>query len=403
MQTNSPVLSDITPPAADSESRQLLLLSAGHFFNDFYCNFLPILLPLLMPKMGISLALSGMLVMALSFSANVMQPVLGYWMDKYNVNRLLPIIIPFGAIFICTTNYAPNFIVLFFQILLSGFAVSFFHPMGLGLVSKAVKKRSIGMAISVFVTGGNLGFALAPMLLVYFTTVFSLDFLPLLIIPAILLGILYQHTGLPRIRSVSVQSSKDMHFNFQSILHNRAVMKLNIAMGLRAWTYSVMATYLPLLLIQQYYSTAFGGTMLTIYLVGAAMGGLTGGWFNDRFGYKKTCFYALIFGFFPTAYFFLASEITGLSYVALFLSGAALQSTNPCSIVWGQRLLPANPNMASGMMMGLSFGLGGIGTALTAFLGEYIGLSSALLITSLTLLPSAYIIRTIPIAASTDL
>ena len=29
---------------------QVILLAMGHFFNDFYCNFLPILLPILIPK-----------------------------------------------------------------------------------------------------------------------------------------------------------------------------------------------------------------------------------------------------------------------------------------------------------------------------------------------------------------
>ena len=34
---------------------QVILLAMGHFFNDFYCNFLPILLPILIPKLGLSL------------------------------------------------------------------------------------------------------------------------------------------------------------------------------------------------------------------------------------------------------------------------------------------------------------------------------------------------------------
>ena len=33
---------------------QVILLAMGHFFNDFYCNFLPILLPILIPKLGLS-------------------------------------------------------------------------------------------------------------------------------------------------------------------------------------------------------------------------------------------------------------------------------------------------------------------------------------------------------------
>lgn len=77
---------------------QVILLAMGHFFNDFYCNFLPILLPILIPKLGLSLTLSGALVMVMSLSANVLQPVFGYFMDKYNFNKIMPLIIPFGAV-----------------------------------------------------------------------------------------------------------------------------------------------------------------------------------------------------------------------------------------------------------------------------------------------------------------
>ena len=41
--------------------------------------------------------------------------------------------------------------------------------------------------------------------------------------------------------------------------------------------------------------------------------------------------------------------------------------------------------MASGMMLGFSFGLGSLGTAITAALGDQIGLTPALLVSSLTL------------------
>ena len=64
------------------------LLSSGHLLNDFYCNFLPILLPIIMPRLGLSLTLSGLLVMVMSISSNMLQPVFGYFMDKYNFSKI---------------------------------------------------------------------------------------------------------------------------------------------------------------------------------------------------------------------------------------------------------------------------------------------------------------------------
>lgn len=375
---------------------QVILLAMGHFFNDFYCNFLPILLPILIPKLGLSLTLSGALVMVMSLSANVLQPVFGYFMDKYNFNKIMPLIIPFGTVFICLTNWASNFIVLAVLIGLSGLAVSTFHPMGAGLVSKVAPDGKISTCISIFVAGGSFGFALAPILLVYFMQMYSLDYLPILIIPAIILGILMYSSGLSKARFVNEQVAKNMHFNLAQILKNKPLMLLNISMGLRAWLFTALVTFLPLWAIEKGCDNTLSGWILTIYLCGSVIGGLIGGALNDKIGYKKVILWALIFTLIPTMYFLFAQQINILMYIALFVGGGLVMAANPGAIVWGQDLLPDNPGMASGMMLGLSFGLGGFGTMLTGSLAESYGLTMALALTAILLVISIVLVYLTP-------
>ncbi|MDY3874044.1 MAG: MFS transporter [Megamonas funiformis] len=375
---------------------QVILLAMGHFFNDFYCNFLPILLPILIPKLGLSLTLSGALVMVMSLSANVLQPVFGYFMDKYNFNKIMPLIIPFGAVFICLTNWASNFIVLAVLIGLSGLAVSTFHPMGAGLVSKVAPDGKISTCISIFVAGGSFGFALAPILLVYFMQMYSLDYLPILIIPAIILGVLMYSSGLSKTRFVNEQVAKNMHFNLAQILQNKPLMLLNISMGLRAWLFTALVTFLPLWAIEKGCDNTLSGWILTIYLCGSVIGGLIGGALNDKIGYKKVILWALIFTLIPTMYFLFAQQIDILMYIALFVGGGLVMAANPGAIVWGQDLLPDNPGMASGMMLGLSFGLGGFGTMLTGSLAESYGLTMALALTAILLVISIVLVYLTP-------
>lgn len=375
---------------------QVILLAMGHFFNDFYCNFLPILLPILIPKLGLSLTLSGALVMVMSLSANVLQPVFGYFMDKYNFNKIMPLIIPFGAVFICLTNWASNFIVLAVLIGLSGLAVSTFHPMGAGLVSKVAPDGKISTCISIFVAGGSFGFALAPILLVYFMQVYSLDYLPILIIPAIILGVLMYSSGLSKACFVNEQVAKNMHFNLAQILQNKPLMLLNISMGLRAWLFTALVTFLPLWAIEKGCDNTLSGWILTIYLCGSVIGGLIGGALNDKIGYKKVILWALIFTLIPTMYFLFAQQIDILIYIALFVGGGLVMAANPGAIVWGQDLLPDNPGMASGMMLGLSFGLGGFGTMLTGSLAESYGLTMALALTAILLVISIVLVYLTP-------
>lgn len=375
---------------------QVILLAMGHFFNDFYCNFLPILLPILIPKLGLSLTLSGALVMVMSLSANVLQPVFGYFMDKYNFNKIMPLIIPFGAVFICLTNWASNFIVLAVLIGLSGLAVSTFHPMSAGLVSKVAPDGKISTCISIFVAGGSFGFALAPILLVYFMQMYSLDYLPILIIPAIILGVLMYSSGLSKARFVNEQVAKNMHFNLAQILQNKPLMLLNISMGLRAWLFTALVTFLPLWAIEKGCDNTLSGWILTIYLCGSVIGGLIGGALNDKIGYKKVILWALIFTLIPTMYFLFAQQIDILMYIALFVGGGLVMAANPGAIVWGQDLLPDNPGMASGMMLGLSFGLGGFGTMLTGSLAESYELTMALALTAILLVISIVLVYLTP-------
>lgn len=376
---------------------QVILLSMGHFFNDFYCNFLPVLLPILIPKLGLSLTLSGVLVMVMSFSANVLQPVFGYFMDKYNFNKLMPFIIPFGAIFICLTSLVSEFWMLAILIGLSGLAVSTFHPMGAGLISKVSPEGKVSSSISIFVAGGSLGFAFSPILLVYFMNLFDLKYLPILIIPAFILGFFMYSSGLSRQRFVNEQVAKNMHFSFRRLFKNKPLMFLNISMGIRAWVFTALVTFLPLWAMHQGYDNTSSGWILTVYLCGSVIGGLVGGILNDKIGYKKVILWALILAIFPTMCFLFVSQMGILIYVVLFLSGALAMAANPGAIVWGQNFLPDNPGMASGMMLGLSFGLGGIGTMLTSSIAEWIGLSMALGLTTALLVISVVLVYITPV------
>ena len=376
---------------------QVILLSMGHFFNDFYCNFLPVLLPILIPKLGLSLTLSGVLVMVMSFSANVLQPVFGYFMDKYNFNKLMPFIIPFGAIFICLTSLVNEFWMLAILIGLSGLAVSTFHPMGAGLISKVSPEGKVSSSISIFVAGGSLGFAFSPILLVYFMNLFDLKYLPILIIPAFILGFFMYSSGLSRQRFVNEQVAKNMHFSFRRLFKNKPLMFLNISMGIRAWVFTALVTFLPLWAMHQGYDNTSSGWILTVYLCGSVIGGLVGGILNDKIGYKKVILWALILAIFPTMCFLFVSQMGILIYVVLFLSGALAMAANPGAIVWGQNFLPDNPGMASGMMLGLSFGLGGIGTMLTSSIAEWMGLSMALGLTTALLIISVVLVYITPV------
>ena len=363
--------------ASKNESLYVWLLTAGHFLSDFYVSFLPALLPVVMASLGLSLTAGGLLVMINSFTA-ILQPLFGYYIDKHGYTWLVLLTMPISAIFICLAGLAPSFGTLFICIAMAGLGGSLFHPLGSSLMGKITSPKSKGLSMSIFIGGGNIGVAIAPAIVIFLILSFGIVSLLWLIVPSLLLTATYYFYGVHRIPHVSPPSS-DMTLDPFPVWYKSAnLLKLNIVMGLRSWPQVALPTFLPLWLAQQNHSPALAGGMLTVLLSGGAIGSVMGGYVGDKIGRKNCIMGALSIGLIAM-YLLLTSELGIITWIMLGITGAALQGALPSSIVWAQDMLPHNAAMASGMMLGMSFGLGGLGAALTAALGDIIGLQPALL------------------------
>jgi FSR family fosmidomycin resistance protein-like MFS transporter len=364
-------------------SYRVFLLTSGHFLSDFYSNFLPALLPFVLSTLGLSLTSGGLLVMIHAFMSSVLQPIFGYYVDKSGYTWLMLLTLPASAIFISVAGLADNYAVLFLFVSLSGLGSSLFHPLASSLVSKVTMPQNKGIAMAVFIGGGNFGYALAPAAVIFILVNYGASLLPWLIIPGLLLTALFYINGLH-----SIPASGNTRFtNTQAPAwyKSASLLKLNFVMGLKSWSQVALPTFLPVWMAQQGHAPTVAGSMLTVYLAAGAVGSLFGGYIGDRLGRKKAIIGSLAVCL-PAMYYLIATDqLTPLTWIALAVSGGALQGTIPSSVVWAQDMLPENAAMASGMMMGLSFGLGGLGTALTGAAADTIGLKAAMLWTLLPL------------------
>lgn len=353
------------------------LLTAGHFLSDFYANFLPPLLPVFIGTLGLSLTSSGLLVMVYSLTSNVIQPLCGYFIDRSGYAWTLLLTILVSAIFICLSPLSPNLMLLYIGVAFSGLATSFFHPLGSSLIGKVALPENKGLAMAIFIGGGNLGFALAPAAIIYYLAHYGTNNLPWLIIPAAILTAAFYFAGTHRINlAVPVREDTAPTLPWYK---NSGLIKLNAVMALRSWAQVSLLTFLPILLAIKGATATFAGSMLTLFLMGGAIGSCVGGYIGDKISHKNCVIGSLIICIPAMCLFLSYDNFTWLAWLSLIVSGAALQSTVPSSIVWAQRILPGNAAMTSGMMLGLSFGLGGAGAALTGALADNIGLNSALL------------------------
>ena len=367
------------------------IMSLSHYTSDFFCNVLPIMLPILAARYGISYSQSAALFMVFSVSTNFLQPPIGIWADKRPVNYLMPLSILTGAFFASIVGWSPNIYVLIFIILLSGICSSAFHPISAGIVHDISPKRHQTFATSIYIAGGNLGFAIAPLIIAAFIEQFTDKNLPFLFLFALIVTLMIYKQRL-FVTPPRNESSSEPQINLKSIIKSKQFIFLNTSIALRSWCYCALVVFLPLLLTAHGYSTVESGLALMCLLVGTVFGGLATGGLSDKYGLRTLIVSTYVLTIASLGFFLWRLDISFISMVALFLAGAGMYGSTPAAIVWAQRLLPRNAAFAASMMLGFTFGMGYVESVITGFVGDLFGLRVGLIATIFPALVLAIII-----------
>jgi FSR family fosmidomycin resistance protein-like MFS transporter len=138
-------------------------LSLGHLAADLAQGAPPALLVFLVPKLDLSYTMAAVVILAATVSSSVVQPLFGHWSDRRGASWLLASGVALGGLGMAVAAVAPNYALLLVLVFLSGLGIGAFHPEGAKFAGAASgDRRASGMA--VFSIGGNIGFALGPLL-----------------------------------------------------------------------------------------------------------------------------------------------------------------------------------------------------------------------------------------------
>lgn len=358
---------------------RLALLALAHFTSDAYSSFFSPLLPLLVVKLHLSLTLVGTLVALASVSSSFGQPLYGYLSDRLH----RPWFVAFGpliaALFMSSIGLAPNFGVLVALLMLGGMGVAAFHPQAAVLAGEVSSRRA--MAMSLFVSGGTLGFAVGPLFAVTVVGAFGLSRTWLAAIPGVLVAVLLltwflrvpahvRHPGAkPSLRELKP------HAVPLTLLYCCVVCR-------SAASYGFM-TFLPIFLHRRGFTLAAGGAVLTAYLTAGAVGGFLGGWLAERWGGRRVVVASFIGAMPLYAGFLFLPGAAGLC--SLVAGSLVLQSSLPVNVVLGQELSPRHSSTISSLLMGAAWGVGAMLIGPVGALADARGLDVALRTLSLVL------------------
>jgi MFS transporter, FSR family, fosmidomycin resistance protein len=362
-----------TRTTASVDRRAMGVLSACHLFTDIAQGSIPALLPFLIARDHISIAAASALVLAATISSSVIQPAFGYVSDRLSLPWLMPLGPALGGLGIACVGFAPNYALTFAAVLLSGLGVAAFHPEGSRFANYVSgERRASGM--SLFSVGGNVGFALGPVLVTPLVIAFGLHGTAFLLIPTWLMAAVMVHE-LPRLKKFR----KDLvGGRVQTGEQHEAWGPFAILAGviaLRSFVYFGMVTFIPLYYVNVLHtSKALGSVALSAMLFGGAVGTLTGGPLADRFGRRNVLIGSMLVIPPLVVGFLVSGPVVAIAFAAL--AGAATIATFAVTIVMGQEYLPGRLGVSAGVTIGLSIGLGGIGAPLLGLLADSHGLTA---------------------------
>jgi MFS transporter, FSR family, fosmidomycin resistance protein len=352
----------------------MALLSSGHFATDFSNGALPALLPFLKDRFALSYTAVGAVILASQASSSLIQPLFGLWSDRRGAMWLLPAGVAVAGVGIALAADAPSYWLVLLLVLASGLGSAAYHPEGskfAGFVSG--RKRASGMAW--FSIGGNLGFGLGPLVTTALVVAFGLRGGLLLAIPGLVVALALLATA-SYLRGLAPEAGVARAVTGEDDLF---AMKLLLGViALRSVAWFGLITFVPLWEVSLGHSKSHGNHLLALMLFAGGVGTLALGPLADRLG-TRTVLIASVVATGPLVLVFvLVGGVPGV--IALALVGTCVVGTFGITMVMGQQYMPRHLGTASGLVIGLSVGLGGVAAVALGWLADSTTLRTALFV-----------------------
>ena len=358
--------------------RLLGLLALGHLVIDTNQGALPAVLPFLRTALGLSYVATGTIVLMASVTSSLVQPLFGHLADRAARRWLLPLSVLLSSVGIALMGLASSYGLVLLLVVISGVGIAAYHPEGYRTAGRVAGDRK-ATGLSIFATGGNIGISLGPPITTALVTGFDLIGSLGLLLPGVLVALLLT-AALPRL-SVPPPRGPGAATSASRTMVG-AMTLLVLVVTLRSWAQLGFTTFVPFYHVDVLKGDpSVIGTLLFVFLGVGAVGTLCAGPIADRVSVRRYVVGALFLAP-PLAIAFLLARGV-LSFILLGALGFALVSAFTMSIVLAQAYMPRNPGMASGLIVGLAIGAGGLGVTVLGWVADHLGLLSALWISAL--------------------
>ena len=352
----------------------LLMVSLGHLLNDMFQAVIPAIYPMIKESLGLSFMQIGAITLTNQITSSLLQPMVGYFSDRHPRPYGLVVGMFFTLTGLLLLSIAKSFALVLLSVAFVGVGSSVLHPES-SKVARLASGGAKGMAQSIFQIGGNVGRAIGPIAVALIVVPHgqgSIRWFALLAVVAIWV--------LARIcswykRQIELYGRSKSKFDIENDSHLSkhqvvvALLVLLVLMFSKDFYTASIQNYLTFYMIDKFgLSVMASQYVLFAFLVSTAVGLLIGGEVGDRYG-RKYVIWVSILGSSPFALLLPYCDLTW-TIILVILVGLVMSSAMSAILVYGTELLPGNVGMISGAFFGLSFGLGGIGSAIFGWLAD---------------------------------
>lgn len=373
---------------------KLIAVSTGHFFNDFYMNMVPPILFLFVYSLKLTLSQQAFISFVITSSGSFAQPVIGYFVDKSGKPFLLIFSLVWISFWMSVSGIVTNYYLLVAVAGLGALASALFHPLGSAVAVKLANK-SRGASLSVFMTIGGFAASVSPMIAIPVVKTYGLNVLVFFMIPGILTALCMYLAQIHKvvINGKEVIDDEDEHAKLDMVTAKWMAILVFISSS-KVLIRSFLITFGIQIMLLKQVDVKIAGVVLSVYLLANSFGTILGGLLNDRIGSKKVLLLFNLAAFLCMAAILFSGRISMI--LGFLLMGLALSGSNTSNIVMAYELLPKNLNVATGLIMGLSGGIGGLVMLLFGKIADLQGLLTSTFYLMIPLMVSVLITALLP-------
>ncbi|MEU8849281.1 MFS transporter [Streptomyces sp. NPDC048564] len=346
-------------------------MSLGHACVDVYQGAVAALVPFFVAERAYSYAAASGVVLAASLLSSVVQPLFGALTDRWAMPWLLPLSALLGGAGVALSGVMGSYALTLTVVAVSGIGVAAYHPEA----ARAARAASRGShtAMGWFSLGGNVGFALAPLLVAAVIATGGLRASPLLVVPAVAGAALCAAA----VRTAADRGASGHRAEGVGTDDWRSFLRLSGAIVCRSIVFVGLSAFVSLYVRQRTDGGDVAGTAaLCVLYAGGAVGTVAGGRLAERYGRITVVRHAYALSALAVAGVVLVPGPAVYLFVAL--TSAGLYVPFSLHVTLGQDYLPRRVGTASGVTLGLAVSVGGLAAPLIGALADATSMRTAL-------------------------